>query len=234
VKRRTTQQVIEQFNKVHGDNYCYDKVIFVRKTLPVVVTCRVHGDYEVSPAVHLLGYICRKCSNEAKRGKRFKPLTQSSLKRKEAKLHGEMFYNGASCGKCKNTLRYVSNNACHKCSYEQRLLSNAKNNPVRASRLRNANICSNDENVQNQLREIYACTKKMAKSFGAKLHVDHIVPLKGKEVCGLHVPWNLQVTTAKYNCSKKIALEDRMSIPSFVSNVVSIHESAFPWNLKRI
>lgn len=53
------------------------------------------------------------------------------------------------------------------------------------------------------ISQIYQQCKKLTELTGVKHQVDHIVPLKGKTVSGLHVPWNLQILTASDNSKKK-------------------------------
>ena len=64
--RYTTETFIEKSNKVHNNEYSYDKTIYEKNNKKVIVTCSIHGDFEITPNHHLGGRGCPKCAGKIK------------------------------------------------------------------------------------------------------------------------------------------------------------------------
>lgn len=115
-----------------------------------------------------------------------------------------------SCLSSKNKL-YYKDNADKKISYalankehianyqanyrKENLKLKLAHNAKRRARAKRAQPNWLTKEDKQQIRKIYETTPP-------NHHVDHIVPLKGQNVSGLHVPWNLQHLPAEENMRK--------------------------------
>lgn len=61
---------------------------------------------------------------------------------------------------------------------------------------------------KHEILIVYMLAQAMTDVHGKRYAVDHIMPLKGKNSCGLHVPWNLRVIDGRTNAQKKNSLPD--------------------------
>lgn len=136
--------------------------------------------------------ICKDCSKEAKKKWYYKNKNQiKEYNRKYSKKESRQVY----------MKQYLS-----KHQKENKAYWNSKNSLVRAAKLQRTPKWLTEDHLWF-LDETYELAQLRTQATGVSHHVDHIIPLQGTNVSGLHVPWNLQVIPWYENLSKSNSYE---------------------------
>jgi 5-methylcytosine-specific restriction endonuclease McrA len=103
-------------------------------------------------------------------------------------------------------VRYHSDKAYHSQKHQAWRRANPGKDLAKAAARRAAvagrspSWLTDDERRETEF--IYALARAWSLATKVAHHVDHIVPLRGKDACGLHVPWNLRIIPATENLRK--------------------------------
>lgn len=96
-QRSNTADFIKKSRKVHGDTYDYTQVEYHTAKTKVIVRCKLHGSFEITPDKHLGGGGCPSCAKESRKnfGRRVRPksptLTTEEFIRKAKAVHGNRY-----------------------------------------------------------------------------------------------------------------------------------------------
>lgn len=138
-------------------------------------------------------------------------------------------YEGRTCKRCGNVIRYRSNGDCVSCANARASdwrLSNREtyndyqnryiNQPIelllddpneiwfekdyrKRKKLKQATPKWVDP---TEIRRVYQECVRLSGDTGIEMTVDHIIPISNPKVCGLHVPGNLKVVSRTYKKAK--------------------------------
>lgn len=67
MKRKTTDEFIEDAKRIHQDTYDYSKVAYINNQTKIIIICKVHGQFLQAPSHHLLGKNCALCKGNKKK-----------------------------------------------------------------------------------------------------------------------------------------------------------------------
>lgn len=130
------------------------------------------------------------------------PITYTHSKA-EALLAGHSLYHGKACIKDGTTLKRVKQQDCYTC-HKGALKEYRKTS--KGAAYRKAKRLEYKARLITQMppwADKKAIRKMYLEASQRGLEVDHVVPLKGTNVCGLHVETNLQLLTPLENGQKR-------------------------------
>lgn len=127
MKKKTTEEFIQQSKEINNDRYDYSKTVYKNAKTKVIITCKKHGDFVQNPNLHISQKCgCPKCSQPNRNitfdelNKKIKSIFNEKIIIKsfinfekpvivECKKHGEFttyvghLLKGHACRKCRNT-----------------------------------------------------------------------------------------------------------------------------------
>ena len=140
---------------------------------------------------------CYDCVNEYFRQRAKKPdVAEKKKLYRDKNKHRQSAYNKQYYAE--NKEKIVDTVSNWQSLNKAKVSSYKKTNKVRR---KSGYIQLTNEQMQ-EVESFYWLAKDLKAISGEDYHVDHIIPLCGKDVCGLHVPWNLQVLPADVNIRK--------------------------------
>lgn len=60
--RISHEEFMKKLIKIHGDNYILDKTLYTSNREKIILTCRKHGDFKITPSNALSGSGCSRCA----------------------------------------------------------------------------------------------------------------------------------------------------------------------------
>jgi hypothetical protein len=64
LKEKSRKEFVDKSNTVHKNKYSYFNTDYINSITKIKVTCKSHGDFEITPNNHLRGKGCPKCFNK--------------------------------------------------------------------------------------------------------------------------------------------------------------------------
>lgn len=157
--------------------------------------CRIEKSkadfYKKAGARDGLSWWCRACHKEKMRAA-YHALAADPMYREVERQRVRSFWQANPTKRAEADKKYARNN---------RAQITAKLVKRRTEKIRRTPAWLSEDDLW-MIAQAYELARLRTQAFGFEWHVDHVIPLQGKLVSGLHVPHNLQVIPARANRNK--------------------------------